>query len=309
MPPEQSPLSNQRPTRAESGEQGQRPPITAGVRGLLGLPVRESELTPTTPLTAPLRSPHYGQLPLPASEENDQNFCEIALEEELIEARGSTSTDPQNHFPAALPDAAFSRATPGKPADARSAPSAMSVENREHTSFVIPGVSTHRTEFTALSHTSGTTKSSQVEQSEELGTDKMAPEHAPASLLHPHDSGTFDHQFFSRLEHLVTEGAKARNDSETQRRPVMAFEQMGVTNGEQGDTELARRLAQLQRVVDELAATLSRNRDERQAQPRERKTPPLQRMVIIKQSDASPTTPRAFWERSRLGRFYLKTGR
>jgi hypothetical protein len=32
-------------------------------------------------------------------------------------------------------------------------------------------------------------------------------------------------------------------------------------------------------------------------------------MVVVQREDASSTTPRAFWERSRLGRFSLKTGR
>jgi hypothetical protein len=141
--------------------------------------------------------------------------------------------------------------------------------------------------------------------------------HAPVSLPHPRETATIDGEFLSRLEHLVIEGAKARNDSETQRRSVMALspslvEQMGISNGQQGDTDVAGRLAQLQRVVGDLAATVSSQaaqmRDERQAQQRERKTPP-ERMVVVQRVAASSTTPRAFWERSRLGRFYLKTGR
>jgi hypothetical protein len=88
---------------------------------------------------------------------------------------------------------------------------------------------------------------------------------------------------------------------------------MGMQNGERGGQDLAQRFEHLQRTVRDLATTVSsksaRNSDESQAQRRERKTPPLQRMVIIKRSEGPPTTPRAFWERSRLGRFYLKTGR
>ena len=85
-----------------------------------------------------------------------------------------------------------------------------------------------------------------------------------------------------------------------------------MQNGERGGQDLAQRFEQLQRTVRELAATVSsqetRHRDESQAQRRERQTSP-QRTVIIKHSDALSTTPRAFWERSRLGRFHLKTGR
>jgi hypothetical protein len=285
----------------------------------LGLPMRESGPLPTAPLTAPAREHHYGQPPLPESEENEESLREIARDEELIEARGSAGAHPQSDFPDSLPrdGASFPRAIPENPAGRRSAPAAMSVEHREDTSFVIPGVSTHRTEFAALSNTSNTTKVTQLEELQEPGPDKMAPMHAPVSLAHPRETGMFDSEFLSRLEHLVIEGAKARNDSETQCRSVMALspslvEQMGISNGQQGDTDVAGRLAQLQRVVGDLAATVSSQaaqmRDERQAQQRERKTPP-ERMVVVQRVAASSTTPRAFWERSRLGRFYLKTGR
>jgi hypothetical protein len=88
---------------------------------------------------------------------------------------------------------------------------------------------------------------------------------------------------------------------------------MGMQNGEGGDQDLVQRFEHLQRTVRELAATVSsqaaRHRDENQAQWRERTTSPTQRVVVIKHSDASSTTPRAFWERSRLGRLSLKTGR
>ena len=319
MPSEQSPSSNARPPRTGSAAKGQHPPMTGGVRGLLGLPMRESGLLPTAPLTAPPRGHRYGQPPLPESEENEESFREIALDEESIEAGGSAGTHPQSDFPGSLPrdGASFPRAMPENPADRRSAPAAMSVENREHTSFVIPGVSTHRTEFAALSHTSDTTKVTQPEESQEPGPDKMAPMHPPVSLPHPRETAMFDSEFLSRLEHLAIQGANARNDSETQRRSVMALspslvEQIGISNGQQSDNDVARRFAQLQRVVTDLAARISSQaaqiRDESQAQQRERKTPP-QRMVVVQRVNASSTTPRAFWERSRLGRFYLKTGR
>ena len=105
------------PLAQGSAEKGKHPPITGGVRGLLGLPMRESGLQPTASLTAPLRGHHYGQPPLPASEENDESFREIALDEELIEAGGSAGADPQSDFPGSLPrdDASFPRATPRKP--------------------------------------------------------------------------------------------------------------------------------------------------------------------------------------------------
>jgi hypothetical protein len=159
-----------------------------------------------------------------------------------------------------------------------------------------------------------TTKVTQPEASQEADSEKSAPLHAPVSLPHPRDTAMFDSEFLSRLENLVSEGAKPRIDSQPRQKSLLApspslVEQLGAPSGEQGDTDVARRLAQLQRVVSELAATVSRNRDENQARPRERQTPPAQRTVIIKRSDPLSTTPCAFWERSRLGRFYLKTGR
>jgi hypothetical protein len=319
MPSEQSHPSNSSPARKGSAEQGQHPPITGGVRRLLGLPMRESGVLSTTPLTAPPRGHHYGQPPLPASEENDEGFREGAPDEGLSEEGGSAGADPQSDFPRSLlhHGAALPRAVPENPADTRSTATTMPAEQREQTSFVIPGVSTRRTTFAALSHTADTVKVTQPEEAQEPSPDKMAPLRAPVSLPHTRETAMFDSEFLSRLEHLVTEGAKARNGSETQRPSVAArspspVEQMGVANGERGDTEVARRLTQLQRTVNELAATVSAQaaqmRDERQAQGRERQTPP-QRMVVVQRVDASSTTPRAFWERSRLGRFCLKTGR
>src|SRR5215831_4667984 len=103
MPSEQSPLNNSSPARKGSSEKGQHPPITGGVRGLLGLPIRASGVWSTTPLTAPPRGHHYGQPPLPASEEGG-------------------SADPQSDFPHALlrDGASLPRAIPENPADTRS---------------------------------------------------------------------------------------------------------------------------------------------------------------------------------------------
>ena len=129
---------------------------------------------------------------------------------------------------------------------------------------------------------------------------------------------TSDVELLTRLEQLVTEGARAQQSSPAWSRasaplsPAL-LSKWAVQNGERGDQDLAQRFEQLQRTVRELAATVSaqaaRHRDESQAQWRERTTSPTQRVVVIKRSDESSTTPRAFWERSRLGRFHLKTGR
>jgi hypothetical protein len=319
MPSEQSHPSNSSPARKGSAEQGQHLPITGGVRGLLGLPMREGGVVSTPPLTAPPRGHHYGQPPLPASEENAEGFREGAPDEGLSEEGGSAGADPQSDIPRSLlrHGATLPRAVPENPVDTRSTATTMPAEQREQTSFVIPGVSMHKAAFAALSHTADTTQVMQPEEAQESSSNKMTPLRAPVSFPHTRETAMFDSEFLSRLEHLVTEGAKAQNGSETQRPSVAArspspVEQMGVANEARGDTEVARRLTQLQRTVNELAATVSAQaahmRDERQAQGRERQTPP-QRTAVVQRVDASSTTPRAFWERSRLGRLHLRIGR
>jgi hypothetical protein len=319
MSSEQFPSSNARPSRTASAEREQHSPVTGGVRGLLGLRMLQSGPLPTAPLTAPPRRHHYGQSPLPESEENDESSREVARDEELIEAGDSASADPRSDFPGSWPrdGASFPGTIRGNPGDRRSAPSAMSVEHREHTSFVIPGISTHRTEFAALSHTSDTTKVTQAEQSQEPDPDRMAPMHAPVSLPHSSETAMFDSEFISRLQQLVIEGAKARDNSATKRTSMTALSPslvgpISAPDKEQDHTDVVRRLAQLQRVVSELAAAVSSQaaqmRDESQAQSHERKTP-SERRVVVQRVEASSTTPRAFWERSRLGRFHFRTGR
>jgi hypothetical protein len=319
MPSEQSHPGNASPARKGATEKSQYPPIIGGVRGLLGLPMRESGVLSTAPLTAPLRGHYYGQPPLPASAENDESFREVTLDAGLSEEGGIPDTDSQSEFPHLLPrdGVAFPRAIPENPVETRLMPSAMSVEQREHTSLVIPGVSTHRTAFVALSHTSDTTQVTQPEASQEPRPDQAAPLHTPVSLPHTRETAMPDSEFLSRLAHFVTDGAKAQHSPETQHRSVAVrspspVEQMGVPNGERSDADVAQRLTQLQRTVSELATTISAQaahmRDESQVQGRARLTPP-QRTVVVQRVDASSTTPSAFWERSRLGRLYLRTGR
>ena len=316
MPSEQSPASNARPTGRGSTAKGQPPAVSGGVRGLLGLSMRESGLVPTVPLTAPPRGHHYGQPPLPGNEEEADTFREPARDE-LIDAAGRAGADPQSDFPS-LPGhrASSRRAIPGTPADRHSSPTAMSVEQREHTSFVIPGVSTHRTEFAAVFQKSDTPSFTQPEESQEPRPDKTAPMHPPVSLPRTSETAVFGTEFFSRLEHFVIEGTKARKELETRQPSMMALssslvEQMSVPNGAKGEIDVVRRLAELQRVVSELAATVSsqteQNRQESQLQSRQQKTSASQRMVIVKRLEGPPTGTPAFWDRSRLGRSYFRT--
>lgn len=319
MPSEQTPSSNSTPARRGTSEKGQHPPIISGVRALLGLPMHAGGVHSAASLTAAPRGHHYGQPLLLVSEENDEGFPEEARYEGLIEERARAGADARNDFLRLSPreGASLSRAIPENPAHARPAAAKMPAEQREPTSVVIPGVSTRRTEFAAFSHTTDQAKVTQPAKALEPSPDKAAPLHAPAALPQPRERTRFASEFLSRLEHLVTEDAKVQRSAEVQRPAMVSrspspVEQVGVGNGERGDTDVARRLMQLQRTVNELAATVSAQaahlRDERQAQGRERKTPP-QRLVVVQRGDASSTTSCAFWERSRLGRWQLRTGR
>jgi hypothetical protein len=127
-----------------------------------------------------------------------------------------------------------------------------------------------------------------------------------------------DIEFLSRLGHLVTDGAREQHSVEVQHaspapRPPNFLEQAGLPNQEGDAQELIQRVEHLQRTVRDLAATVSsqaaRTSDDSQAQRHERTISAPERVVIVKRTDRSSTTPRAFWERSRLGRFYLRSGR
>ena len=319
MPSEASPPGHASPNRNGSSEQDQRPLTTGGVRGLLGLPLRASGGRSTAPLSAPPRGHHYGQPPLFASGESDEGLPEGARDAGLSQERERTGVDSRSDVPRALPrgGASLPQSQPESPAETHSTSTRTPGEHHEHTSFVIPGVSMQRTEFTALSHPADTAQVTPQAAAPATGPDQGAPLHASILLPHTRTATMFDGELLSRLEQLVTDGAQAQHGLAAQRPAVVSrspspVEQMGVPHGEHGDTAMARQLAQLQRTVSELAATIAaqaiHTRDQSQAQARERMTPP-QRTVVVQRVDASSTTPGAFWERSRLGRLHLRTGR
>src|SRR5262245_47315543 len=204
MPAEQSASSNARPTRTGSTEKGLHPTSTGGVRRLLGLPMRESGVLSI--LTAPPHGHHYGQWPSLSTEETNESFREVALDEELIEEGAIASADPQSDSPRSLlrDSALLPRAVPA--ADTLSTTTKMPAEQRAKTSFLIPGVSTQRTEFVTLSQSSDTAKVTKQKESQATSADTVAPLHTPVSLPHRRAMAMFDIEFLSSLEHLVTEG-------------------------------------------------------------------------------------------------------
>ena len=335
MSSEQLPPNNTSASRPGTREKGQAPSVKGGVRGLLGLPFPDSHLPSTTTLTAPSGAHRSGQLLLPAREENDEIFREVALDEGLIEEWDSPAldaperpistlhayeTDTQGNFPRPLQhdSAPLLRSMRKNAADAPTTPTKSSAEQRGRTSLVIPGVSTQRTDFPALAQTAAAPTISLEGEAQETILPKMTPHNTLVLSPQARETTLFDTKFMARLEQLVTEDGKAQHASEARSMPSALsppslVDRMGVQNGERGSKDLAQRLEQLQRTVRDLSATLSshaaRNRDESEIQRRERRTPPRQRMAVIKHVEAPSTAPRAFWERSRLGRLHLRTGR
>ena len=80
----------------------------------------------------------------------------------------------------------------------------------------------------------------------------------------------------------------------------------------QAESSLVDQLDQLRRTVRDLEARVAsqaaRHHEEIQAERRGRTSPPP-RVVVVTRSEASSMTPRAFWERRRMARLSLRTGR
>jgi hypothetical protein len=314
MPSEQLPAHTPHTTQQGSAEQLQHPPSRGGVRMLLGLPCSDFGTLSTAALTAPPGRQRYGQSPLPAPEESHEGFEETPDEGVIAEARGAGAD-----FPALRRDGTpFSQAGREHAAAARVMPTALSAEQREPSHLVIPGVSTHRTAFPALSRTADTPTLSTAGEPQHAIPPQTAPLSAPASPPQARQVTTVDVELLTRLAQLVTAGTRTQQDAPAwpgASAPLSPapVEPIRLPNAEAGDQDLAQRFAQLQRTVHDLAATVSsqaaRHSDDSQAQRRARQTPPRQRRRVMNRADEPSTTPRAFWQRRRLGRLALRTGR
>ena len=120
-----------------------------------------------------------------ASGESDEGLPEGARDAGLSQERERTGVDSRSDVPRALPrdGASLPQSQPENPAETRSTSTRTSVEHREHTSFVIPGVSMQRTEFTALSHPADTAQvTPQAAAAGNPARIKAAPLHAPVSF-------------------------------------------------------------------------------------------------------------------------------
>jgi hypothetical protein len=107
---------------------------------------------------------------------------------------------------------------------------------------------------------------------------------------------------------LAVNAAGERWDAPTARLPTAAPQSdSGVGAVSPAGRAVFERIAQLQRATQDLAAKLAaqqaRSRETTSwQQPAPPPPPPVQPVVIIQRTVGSPTAPRAFWERSYLGR-------
>ena len=172
MPSEQPPPHNPSSTRQGPPETLQHPPSRGGVRMLLGLPFSDSGALSTVALTAPSGRHRYGQSPLPVARRVTRVSGKRRPTKELSKRRGA----PWLIFLSAWRAASHTRPIPRGTSLVRRCATALrfheqcgkmrrmraqrsrqpSAEHREQTRLVIPGVSTHRTAFPALSQTADT---------------------------------------------------------------------------------------------------------------------------------------------------------
>ena len=322
------------------------------VRVLLGLPVDKEGNRPTTgklTLPAGLR---YGQSPLPEWDntesrqerrEEQDNWDEWPGEE--IDNQGSAALDQpvrpisqrQTSRAGALFSSVTSQSTPAsasQPPDHLPTPTAPARLERTH--LEMPGVSTRRQDFPALSQpdTTGTTSPDGADRTEASGLERYGrPAPSASSALGPK---TLDADLLDRLERLVadteadhsaevgttsvsdrtaprhgsaTDGPQVGRRSSASHSPV---EQTNVQRLDRANQALAAQLEQLRRMVGELAKKSAPQPAQQPAPPQPRERPasqPAQRTVIVKHPPPLSRTPRAFWERRYLSRASLRSMR
>src|SRR6516165_6820913 len=132
MPSEPSHPSHTSPARSGSSEQSPRTALTGGVRGLLGLPLRDRGVLSTAPVTAPPRGYHAEQPPLPASEEHDESVHEVERGDGVSDDGGRAGPAPQSDVPRALRHvgASLPSAIPANLAETRATATPMPAAHR-----------------------------------------------------------------------------------------------------------------------------------------------------------------------------------
>lgn len=331
MSTEQSPSHTSNPARTGARELRQPPHNTSGVRNLLGLPTRDSTLPATAPLAAPPSGHHYGQPPLPASMASDEGFSEsLPVDEFLAEVNDTVAdflghpTRPRNvdvtssqsvKSQSLVSDSATHHGARQErdPSATSTLPTSVPAQPQPQ-SFSIPGVSTRPTNFPALSQTVKEPVFNSLEAVPQSDTVLRQAQHEREKRTGSEDSSVL-HKSFNVAQARPVE-SETRGKLTPSQPPVALppspHEHVGSQLDERGGREVLQRLAHLQRTVNELTATVAsqaqRIREEEQARKHGRKTP-TQPTVIVKRVEAPSTTPRAFWERSRLSRLHLRTGR
>lgn len=121
------------------------------------------------------------------------------------------------------------------------------------------------------------------------------------------------HELSSQRKESLPVGPEERSKFRPRQAPGASASQYVDTDTiNQSNRDAAERIEQLRRTVQELTSKVSTlqartNNETKQQQPEQTPPPPTQPVVIIKRASNQARTPCAFWERSYLSRFHLRT--
>lgn len=316
------------------------------VRVLLGMPVNEGSDRPVVARSTPTARFTFSLLADLDERVREARLDEELIEE--MDSGSADATDPTPHG-ATEPQASSPKrslhelvsASTSSQNNEKSSSVGSDLQQttpRERTSIEIPGVSTRKHDVPVSSPPEDSRESVQKKTPHEESGEPLQP--VTASGRYPREADARDAELLTRLERFVAEAETIRQ-SETQMtgepnqtapqsifsvhsrevRPLspafLPANLPGQRNGadlEHTNRKMAEQLRQLQRTVHELTVLVSslsaQHTDGGQPPRREQTTlQSVHHTTIIKQSRSPFGTTRAFWERSRLSRVHLRTGR
>ena len=120
------------------------------------------------------------------------------------------------------------------------------------------------------------------------------------------------HEFPPRMAQLFVDPEESRQDKLNQILGVSAPQSVCPSIVNRSNTEAADRIEQLRQAVHHLSAKVASQParsiyEAEQQQPQQTPPPLVEPIVIIKRSSSRARTPCAFWERSYMGRFHLRS--
>jgi hypothetical protein len=327
MPSEQPPANN---GSGSSGTSRERRP--AGVRTLLGLPSRERGQMSSRPLTAPSGRALHGHSLWQVFKERDESVGGSSPHAGIIDEERETNAglrtvqtrtlnsrdlDVERHVRGSLrrDNAMLSLAAEEAAAISDTTAGGSQPGQATSSSLAIPGISRQRTgsrlSIQATVDAKGDSPNSIPEQAAQFS--------ARASASRGLRNIASNAESFVRSEPSVARGASPENvavprslSSSSAQSPAGQFAHMEIERSRRGEQDLADRFEQLRRTVGELAASLEalalQNRLDSQS-PRRERAAATQRAVVAPRPEASSAVPRAFWDRSRIGRLSVTTRR